>query len=210
MSKSLENEYKELIAEDVPDLWERIEAGLEPKHPAAEKRSLWRKYRVWGAVAACLCLAVTVPAIFIGNGAGSSNASEKLTDASCDFWADGMAGTSSEDIITMEEVSENSIDNNATVNEAPVTYDEEAAVDESHISSTIRARVLEVSATERGTVYTVMIEEADSTGLFPEDEIKLYAGESLEELAEGEAYLLDISAVSADNDIAEYLIKGVR
>ena len=33
MNKNLEQEYRELMAEDMPDLWDRIEAGLEPKQP---------------------------------------------------------------------------------------------------------------------------------------------------------------------------------
>lgn len=33
MSKSLENEYKNLIACDIPDLWDRIESGLEERKP---------------------------------------------------------------------------------------------------------------------------------------------------------------------------------
>ncbi|MCH5264103.1 MAG: hypothetical protein J1F42_14435, partial [Lachnospiraceae bacterium] len=64
MNKDLEKEYKELMTEDVPDLWGRIEEGLEPKK-ATTRVSFWRKYRAWGmAAAACLCLAVVAPMIY--------------------------------------------------------------------------------------------------------------------------------------------------
>lgn len=77
MNKDLEKEYKELMTNDVPDLWERIEAGLEPKQPAAEKVIRWRNYRVWGAAAAaCLCLAVTVPALILANQRENSSNSD--------------------------------------------------------------------------------------------------------------------------------------
>ena len=68
MNKNLEQEYRELMAEDMPDLWDRIEAGLEPKQPVEVRReqsgsrggqSRRRRYGAWGiAAAACLCLAV--------------------------------------------------------------------------------------------------------------------------------------------------------
>ena len=85
MNKDLEKEYKELVKDNVPDLWDRIEAGLEPKHseslqqeavhleadqqesaqPVRVKINWWRRSRVWGvAAAACRCLMTTVPVIY--------------------------------------------------------------------------------------------------------------------------------------------------
>lgn len=43
MSKSLEKEYRELMAEDAPDLWDRIEAGLERKEQVADESGLRTK-----------------------------------------------------------------------------------------------------------------------------------------------------------------------
>lgn len=84
MSKNLEKEYREFTKRDVPDLWERINSGLEEKGTASEaggsgqpadfklitcdmnKRKAekagkcrQKRYRMWGMAAACLCLAVT-------------------------------------------------------------------------------------------------------------------------------------------------------
>ena len=97
MSKRLENEYKMLINNDVPDLWARIEGGLEPKtgvnaqtvqgqvvpeNETVEKqlknsqrprtgqflKNRRGNYRIWGAAAAaCICVAVAIPAWLLGN-----------------------------------------------------------------------------------------------------------------------------------------------
>lgn len=85
MSKELEKEYRVLVNSEVPDLWERIEAGLDEKITAdsnivdmtvLDKRNTLdirkfldikkfldkRKIRVWASLAAvCLCVALIVP-----------------------------------------------------------------------------------------------------------------------------------------------------
>ena len=58
MSKDLEKEYKELAASETPDLWARIEAGLDTKKSSRKHIP----YAAWAAAAAaCLCVAVIVP-----------------------------------------------------------------------------------------------------------------------------------------------------
>lgn len=82
MKRDFEREFRELKMNEVPDLWNRIEAGLSDKKIAASssgaaaisvnrynfgKRAAWRK---WGTLAAaCLCAALIIPAIslVIGN-----------------------------------------------------------------------------------------------------------------------------------------------
>lgn len=91
MSKKLESEYKNLILQDVPDLWSRIEANLEPKQQQesnnlvtqnnitnnnsdknANKKSnkvvsFKKRYKAWGTVAAaCACVAIALP-IFVNS-----------------------------------------------------------------------------------------------------------------------------------------------
>lgn len=77
MSKDLEKEYKALMDSDVPDLWARIEAGIDEKKGSGniqhfEHRTQNEKgkrntkkpfhFKVWGTVAAaCLCVAVAIP-----------------------------------------------------------------------------------------------------------------------------------------------------
>ncbi len=86
MSKRMENEYKMLINNDVPDLWARIEGGLEPKtgvhaQVVSENETVEKQlknnqrlknrrgnYWIWGAAAAaCICAAVAIPAWLLGN-----------------------------------------------------------------------------------------------------------------------------------------------
>lgn len=89
MSKDLEKEYKALMNSDVPDLWARIEAGIDEKNGSDniqhfehrtqnEKRKRNTKkrfqFKVWGTVAAaCLCVAVAVPVMMQVTKGGTSN-----------------------------------------------------------------------------------------------------------------------------------------
>ena len=89
MSKDLEKEYKALMNSDVPDLWARIEAGLDEKNGSNNiqhfdhrtqnekgKRNTKKtfRFRVWGTVAAaCLCVAVAVPVMMQVTKGGTSN-----------------------------------------------------------------------------------------------------------------------------------------
>ena len=67
MSRDFEKEYIALANEEIPDLWDRIEAGLcEKTAPEKEQISkvkpviLWKKYA--GLAAAVLCAAIVIPA----------------------------------------------------------------------------------------------------------------------------------------------------
>lgn len=71
MSKDFEQAYRELAESEVPDLWDRIEAGLEskstPKKTAVAKKR--RRKPRWaymnrysGIAAAAVCVAVVIPA----------------------------------------------------------------------------------------------------------------------------------------------------
>lgn len=82
MSRDFEQEFKELKQSEIPDLWNRIEAGLSERTLTAPiaaggtvsggqaaqteqytqvKRPAWRK---WGTLAAaCLCVAIILPAL---------------------------------------------------------------------------------------------------------------------------------------------------
>jgi hypothetical protein len=66
MSKILENEYKQLAQNNAPDLWDRIEAGINEKSSLisaapAQKVVHFRKYT--GLIAAGLGVAIIVPAV---------------------------------------------------------------------------------------------------------------------------------------------------
>lgn len=109
MERDFELEFKKLKLNETPDLWSRIEAGLSEKTPAAalsantvlaadkykfEKRIAWRR---WGTLAAaCLCIAVILPALslIIGNMGGRKNDYSSAPASESDAVADeaGNAG----------------------------------------------------------------------------------------------------------------------
>lgn len=187
MNKNLEKEYKELMTENVPDLWGRIEAGLEPKQPTAKRGILWKKYRTWGlAAAACLCLVVTVPVILRGRTGGNTQS------GSAPAYDGGMAGG-----------SQNAAENadaalGASINEdIAMTY-------------IIMGTVTEVSEEEGRRVYIVEISRTDLTELFEGNSVRLYGDQDFnEEILEGEKYLFDIVVSIGDNGATEYLIEDI-
>ena len=205
MNKDLEKEYKELMSEDVPDLWGRIEAGLEPKKPAA-KVSFWRKYRTLGmAAAACLCLAVVGPMIY--NIVSENNASESKSG--------GAAYAPS----IMDNASDGGMDENMGwdnfspgENYEPEWEDVNSAgeallgeyEDEFYIVTAIVTEVLEE---ERGKVYLIQLVETHRDDWAEGDIIRLYElGQLDEEITEGGTYLFDILSLETDDGEEEYFI----
>lgn len=104
MKRDFEMEFKELKLNEVPDLWNRIEAGLSDKKIA--KRPMWRK---WGTLAAaCLCVVLILPALsmVLGNLGGRKNnysgsAANNADSATADATSNDMDG-SSENIASNE------------------------------------------------------------------------------------------------------------
>lgn len=82
MNKDLDLEYKQMIQEDLPDLWDRISAALPEKNNTAyvpnnntivdfaaqKKRKQTRIYRFAGIAAACACAAIAIPVAFMLSG----------------------------------------------------------------------------------------------------------------------------------------------
>ena len=100
MNKDFEQAYRELAQSEIPDLWDRIEAGLSEKStPEKEQEKNQEKKRIYfgryaGMAAAMLCAALIVPAVlFVGQreGKGSYSAGmeadqgvmEESVDAAC-------------------------------------------------------------------------------------------------------------------------------
>ena len=197
MNKDLEIEYKKLMTENTPDLWERIEAGLEPKEATAKKGDLWRRYRTWGlAVAACLCIMVTVPAMF------RKDADGNMQPNSIPDYDAGMADV---DIADVGMADGNfSIADNAGALPGVSSAEDIAAV------YTIMGTVTEVTEEEGRRVYIVDIFRTDLTELSGGDSIRLYSELDFdEEILEGEEYLFDIAVSIDNNGTKEYLIKDI-
>ena len=121
MKRDFEREFKELKINEVPDLWNRIEAGLSDKKIMAPgsgaaaisvnrynfgKRAVWRK---WGTLAAaCVCVALIIPAIsvVIGNlGGRKSNYSGASYAPAADNSADRSMNDSTENMTASSEMA---------------------------------------------------------------------------------------------------------
>lgn len=61
MSKDLEKEYRALMDSEAPDLWARIESGLQEKKPARQKKTAVLRWA--GLAAACACVALCIPVL---------------------------------------------------------------------------------------------------------------------------------------------------
>lgn len=209
MYKDLEKEYKELMSANAPDLWEKIEAGLELKHPNIKKKSRLKNMRIWGAAAAaCFCLAVSVPIIFGGRKGSSADG--------------GMTGGN------MSPIFDNGSANYTDVWEkdisAPTADDipdaESAAEATTFTSDIITAKVTEIGEENGRTVFTVEIEDIYSTEAnymdFSEsDVIDLYDvndfyKKSYKDLKEGDIYTFEIVMQIDDSGAAEYWIINIR
>lgn len=139
MSKDLEREYRALVDSEVPDLWARIEAGLEEKKTAPEKaetdlhitdfpaadsqmenmRDRRVNFKVWaGVAAACVCVVLIVPAvartmIMGGNSSSYSNsASDDLSQDSAPQAGEAFFENSAESV-RQEAADEDGVNNAA-------------------------------------------------------------------------------------------------
>lgn len=73
MERDFEKEFKELKQSEVPDLWNRIEAGLTPK-PAVSHVYRWALL-----AAACLCVLIIVPVLSLVRSDSSSGMPEDMS-----------------------------------------------------------------------------------------------------------------------------------
>ena len=88
MNKDFEQAYRELAQSEIPDLWDRIEAGLSEKStPEKEQEKKQEKKRIYfgryaGMAAAVLCAALIVPAVlFVGQREGKGGYTTEMNAA---------------------------------------------------------------------------------------------------------------------------------
>lgn len=205
MSKQLEKEYRSLMKEDAPDLWGRIEAGLEPKTQPVHKTGFWKKYRTWGTVAAaCVCLMIAVPVMQRLTYKGESNAYDSAPSAGGNMSGAAYDGVSCD---SAPWDADQNMSNEAAEN-AVGEMGEETEVQET-VGCTMTAKVLELSESEHRIAYTVQIEETDSGELSNGEQIILYDERMSDvRLEEGETYRLRIT-VRTDSDGTEYLLEEI-
>ena len=84
MNKDFEQAYRELAQSEIPDLWDRIEAGLSEKSTPEKEQEKKRIYfgRYAGMAAAVLCAALIVPAVlFVGQREGKGGYTTEMNAA---------------------------------------------------------------------------------------------------------------------------------
>ncbi len=194
MSKKLESEYKNLILQDVPDLWSRIEAGLEPKQQDLRKSSnekkivsFRKKYKTWGTIAvACACVAIALP-VFVNsiNNKNEISASDMVVNE--DTVAE-MAADSADSAFMAEQegnISKNpdmdgfSFDESISGLESAITTNDAANAtvgdmnEQSEYKVTIS--ILDRTISDKEIIYTAKVIISDSNSiLVPDDEIVIY------------------------------------
>lgn len=208
MSKDLEKEYRELIAEDVPDLWDRIEAGLEMKKSAKDRAGRWKRYGLWGtAAAACLCLVVAAPFLFgerIEQGGGSYAPQMDSNDAA------SYSGSPAEeaDFGSAFESTESGYGEGAGTTFQGQSASAPAEEDLNYVY--VAGKVTTVTEAEDRWVYAVEIEWTDLEEYSEGEVITLYGEEMLTETAvEGETYMFELSVLTEGDGLHEYLIEDV-
>ncbi|MCH5337429.1 MAG: hypothetical protein J1E03_01490 [Acetatifactor sp.] len=223
MSRNLEKEYKELMKEEMPDLWGRIEAGLEPKQTGIKKRKLWRKYGPWcmTAAAACLCLAVTVPYLFneiLSEQSDFWNASDVPNNASSHYNAGQQGGEGADYAGEATSDFEGIYNENEAPSDGTGSFEDwdhgDAAAEENYGSAyeaeegmlKIRGQVIEVFEEEGIVVYTVEIVETEEG--FQAGEIIVLKEEGMltEKLEVGEVYQFLFDNMAYSENIPEYWI----
>lgn len=218
MNKDFEKEYKKLMTEDVPDLWGRIEAGLEPKETAVKKVNFWKKYRVWGTLAAaCLCLALILPALFEErsieergrhNGGGNPNSASIGGNEPLDKNLAGFGQDSTENFGPQENcAAENGGSANSSEQEPTRETDEDI-----NGFFTVTGKVIEVFEEEDENeflekVFLVQIAETDCDNLVEGDTVRLYGWRDLgDRLLKGETYRFYILVTQLNGDEDGYYI----
>lgn len=169
--KNFENEYKELIQEDMPDLWDRIEAGLVEKKPAVEQTvepmetvaerkrpiSIHKLVRYAGLAAACLCVVILTPVIIMVTSGGAGDcASSTMEMATATDKSVNMEAAQPESALEVEsapEIPSGMVEGSIANDVAPMEGMTESALSENS-GSTVMAPTTVIL--EDGTTITDM------------------------------------------------------
>lgn len=217
MSRDLEREYRAYVDSEVPDLWARIEAGLEDKKldsgsdrtdlhradlPAVDSRGADRRgrkinFRLWaGIAAACACVALAVPAMMRSmvmgrSGFSSSNSASDSASSAAPQAADAYVTA---DTAGQEEAAcEEGVD-------CGVTEEKAVALD----SFRVTVEILDVDLRmDSGVLYTAKVLSSDAPEVEPDSEIQIFSTvvplEEVKNLERGQTYDLALRERQSDN-----------
>lgn len=213
--KNLEEAYKKSQQEELPDLWNRIEAGLPEKK---KKKSILLSVLPYCSVAAAaLLLAVLViPPLsrqsvnespdtamdmasqdfYNGDDIEWSGATSSSQTAEPEFEAEGTqnADISAED----KDTALDRVEDSDSLNEAPIMEDT-TAPEVSYI--TVQLLVSEAAETEGGSIYTLT--DADGTTF-----LAFYVNDTDSVLVIGESYIFTLREEAGEG--WEYVIEGIE
>lgn len=202
MNKNLEIEYKAQMQNDVPDLWDRIEAGLEEKTPATKNEKVYtynkrkKLYTLGGGVlAAGLCLAVGLPIFF---GAGNSSKSET---AVADMTPADFAATLSETTAEMNK--------SEYFNAVDSVVQEENMIEEVELEGKmlrVTVQIISVSEVDGVVEYQAKVLDEETGSMEDDMIIRLRENENVDKLDLQQEYMLSIQ----DIEEAYYMIQKIE
>lgn len=203
MSKDLEREYRAFVNSEVPDLWARIEAGLEDKKTVAEaaetdlhitdfqaadsqmeiRRGKRVHFKAWGGLAAaCVCMLLIIPAmtraVEMAGGGSFSNSPPNYTAQ--DNSAPQAAEESCEKAEDARQESAYEAVNNAAAEEngmgsSVITSDDTAAGEEQEsYSFHATVEILDTDVhMDSGILYTAKVIVSENPDIQVDSEIKI-------------------------------------
>lgn len=113
MERDFEQEFRQLKQDEIPDLWNRIEAGLSEKQPSAKKIA-WGKWATLAAAIVCCIIAIPAISLTIGRSVSQSDSSMAATEActeetNTEEYVSEEACATEETSIAQEYVSEEAV-----------------------------------------------------------------------------------------------------
>lgn len=216
MSKDLEREYRVFVNSEVPDLWARIEAGLEDKRMSPEKAETdlhitdfpatdSRKenvcgkkanLKVWaGLAAACACVVLIVPAMagmmMGGDGVSYSNSQSDAPQAAETYEKAENTGLE-------EAFEEAAADNDAAADEIGMSGGADAAnvdsgaLEEEPYIFRVTVEILDTDVSvDGGILYAAKVITSENPDMEADSEIRIFSSEVV--LEESKCYDLMLS-----------------
>ena len=177
MSKDLEKEYRALVNSEAPDLWARIEVGLEEKTVRSHREKFIKKkwhFKMWAGLAAvCVCVALGLPAsmrYFSPDGRNSDIVSPGHNTAGMGDTAgitEYAAVESAGEIVLEESIRP------AAINEE---YDIAEAAEQKSNNFTVTAEILDIDIhKDSGILYTISVTASENTDVQAGSEIKIFS-----------------------------------
>lgn len=175
MSRNFEDEYREMMLSDIPDLWDRIEKKLPEKKVTPvcdirenEKKKIWMlrpgTVKYLAGIAACVVLVcVAVPAMQIAKSSSTSQSSEEAVMETKNIQSDGAVdNTVNSDTSVTKSTTDTGVTGKSTItNDGGATADTAAALPATDLPTEISD--FQSAESESGLVSAEEDSDGDST-----------------------------------------------